>query len=512
MFEFSVSTDLKDNAKNVLYVSGPVPTLEKILYEDEQVASAYIEYMTTLLMLSGEDRLQAQREAQTVFDFEKELSGFMLTTSESRDPDLTYHPYTVEDFSRIYPEADTAYLLQELGYPADCQIIVDSEEITLSAAQYFREEKLDVLKAYARLSCLFQSARYLSEDFVQASEQYDSFVFGLQGSYTEKQMANFMTRALLPDYLGELYIQNYFTEQTKKDVEDIIEQCISIYKKRIDAADWLSVQTRKTAIRKLETMSVVVGYLKQWQNTLHNASIASYEDGGTLLGNVCEIRRANREEELQFLVQSSGEYSQSMFVYEANAYYIPSRNQIEFPAAILQSPFYNQEASLSENMGAIGVVIGHEITHAFDNDGAKYDENGNVADWWTQEDYQAFEIKQRAVIAFYDGLEVETGVMNDGNQTLSENIADLGGMSCALELLKSTEDPDYQAFFRAWAVAFRTAYTPEYLLYFSKTSPHSLSKIRVNRTIANFQEFYNAFDIMEENLMYIPPEERVMVW
>lgn len=512
LFAFSVFADMKDNSQNALIVSGPVPGLNKILYHDEQAVSAYMEYMTTLLMLCGEDRLQAQRESQLVLDFEKELAELELTDSERRDPDLVYHPYTVGTVNQIYPEADIAYLMQELGYPPDCRIIITSEEMTLRAASYFRKEKLDVLKAYAKLSCVIQSARYLSEDFVRAADRCDSSIYGFQGNHTNEQRANHMTRALLPDYLGELYIQNFFSEQEKGNVEDIIDQCISIYKKRMADANWLSPQTRRMAIRKLEAMSVVVGYPKQWENTLDGTNIASYEDNGSLLFNVCEIRKANRAKEIRLLSQPQEVYSEFPPVYETNAYYLPERNQIVFPAAILQPPFYNPDASLSENMGAIGVVIAHEITHAFDAEGAKYDEIGNVADWWTREDYQAFEEKQKAVIAFYDGLEVEPGIVNDGNQTLSENIADLGGMSCALELLKSTENADYKAFFRAWAIVWRTVYTPEYLQYFSETAPHSLSKIRVNRTIGNFQEFYDAYRVKEGDSLYVSPEQRVTVW
>ena len=259
-------------------------------------------------------------------------------------------------------------------------------------------------------------------------------------------------------------------------------------------------------------MKLKVGYPEAWADTLDKTDIRSSKNGGSYFKNMCEINKAMAEENRNNQQKPVDKSRWHMAAYEVNAYYDFTLNEIVFPAGILQAPFYSLDAPLAKNLGEIGVVIAHEISHAFDNSGSKFDENGNAKNWWTKEDSIKFEERCKKIIAFYDGIEIIPGVMNNGKLTLGENIADLEGVGCALELLSQSKNPDYQTFFKAYADSWRGVYTDEFLEYISKADVHSNNKVRVNQTVMNFEEFYKAFGITEGDKMYVAPENRVSLW
>lgn len=259
-------------------------------------------------------------------------------------------------------------------------------------------------------------------------------------------------------------------------------------------------------------MTVKVGYPDKWDTTLDQVEVKSYNEGGSLFSNTFAVNSAYVDVFKSSIGKPVNKGMWIASVYSVNAYYSPFNNEITFPAGILQSPFYDINAKPEQNLGAIGVVIGHEISHAFDNNGSAYDEHGNAKNWWTEEDFKKFKEKCQELIAFYDGIEVAPGAINNGLLTLGENVADLAGMAVALQVASETDNPDYRAFFESNAEIWTYTSTKEFAASLSKEDTHSANKVRVNRTIVNFEQFYEAYGINHGDGMYVAPEDRVSIW
>ncbi len=504
--------DPQDSSSYIMYHQALVPTWEKDFYTSPDKRDACIRYISRLLTLAGEDEATVQSVSKKIFDMEKELSENSLDPEEYYDVDKTYNVYSLEQLESLYPNFDFKKTITDTGYQLPDRVWVDDEGLLLKSAQYFNEENLELLKDYAKFKFIHACGFSLSREFIEAEQEFDARVYGVEGVKTDQQLAVIAVKDYLPDYLGEIYVEKYFSEQAKKDVEEMVANFIEVYKQKIINLDWMSNETKERALKKLDNMNVKIGYPDKWPTTLDNTDIISYEDGGSYFDNVCRISLAYINENIAKQGQPVDKSTWIMPVYEVNAYYNPQNNEIVFPAGILQEPFYSVNASPAENYGGIGTVIAHEITHAFDTVGGKFDEMGNAKNWWTEDDYQNFMERSKRVQEFYDGLEIIAGIESDGELTLFENIADLGAMSCCLKVLSRYENPDYQAFFKSNAVIWRQTLTRQMADYFSKVDVHSNAKLRVNRTVVNFDEFYEAFDIGEKDGMYMPPEERVGIW
>ena len=259
-------------------------------------------------------------------------------------------------------------------------------------------------------------------------------------------------------------------------------------------------------------MNIKIGYPDEWGSYLDNANIKSKADGGSYFENIIEIAKASKNELLSCQGTSVDKTVWDMYPYTVNACYSPTSNDITFPAAILQPPMYDVNASYEENLGAIGYVIAHEITHAFDNNGAKFDENGNAADWWTEKDYTEFEKRCEKTVYFYDRQEGIPGVPMNGTLTLSENVSDQGAVRCVTEVASKLENPDYKKLYRSMANAWASTKTREYAKYAAEADVHSEDKLRVNRVVVNCEEFYKAFGITEKDGMWVAPEDRIEIW
>ena len=247
---------------------------------------------------------------------------------------------------------------------------------------------------------------------------------GVSGSYTPEERAALTLQSIMPDYIGEIYAEKYFTEEAKQDVEKMVRDIIDVYRTRIQNLTWMSETTKERAIKKLDTMGVKIGYPDKWESAIDHAEIKSTQDGGSYFTNMLSIVAAQKAETIALQNQPVDRTQWIMYPFTVNACYSATQNDITFPAAILQAPMYDVNAPYEQNLGGIGYIIAHEITHAFDNNGAKFDENGNAADWWTQEDYEAFHQLCDEMIAFYDGQEGVPGIPMNGTLTLSENVAD----------------------------------------------------------------------------------------
>lgn len=498
-FTINFTTDARNSEKVMLEIVGLWRPIEPLMFEDDRVYAGYEQYMKNLFALSGTPEEQAQMDAKALVAFELELA---------RDT-KSHQRVTLSELAGLYANTDVAAFFEEMGFPTSVEIYLRECNKAIEAIS---EENLDMLKLYAKKSALAFFEGFFSEDFSQNADKFGEVFSGTQGSRTLEEKTVFHIQEVAPELLEQFYVEKYFSIEAKEDVEVLVRQVIGIYRQRLSALDWLSDETKVSALRKLDSIKIKVGYPEVWRTTLRDTSFSTYQEGGNCFENYCAILRAIAQSKIESLTKPVDKEKWYAYAYEAQAYYGPDKNEISIPAAVLQPPIYDVQAKREQNLGGIGIIIGHEITHAFDNSGAQYDENGNYTNWWTDEDYEHFVEKCEKVIALYDGIEILPGIYADGELTLGENIADLGAMSCMLEILAQMENPDYKAFFEAHAVHERGFAHEQFIKFVTVQDPHSIFQLRVNRVEPNFQEFYDTYGVTEGDGMYIPPEDRVSIW
>lgn len=510
LFQFSISSDLKDSKSNMLYYEGINLIFEKGIYKDNELIAKLIPIISKYLILSGESEISANEKVKNIFKMNKSIAAVSLDTQDYYNTDKIYNLYTVEEFNNLYSQIDINLYLNGLGLKDVDKIDVIDIAVANKVAEYFNNQNLDLLKSYTKLNFLFSCRKYLSDEFIKISDELNSMVFGVLGSRTIEDNANILVQDLMSDYLGQIYIEKYFSPQKKEKVEQMVEQIVDIYKNKVQNLDWLS--NKDTAIKKLSTLNIKIGYPDIWDTALDNIEINTYQNGGSLFDNFSNINLARTKNMISKFNEPVDKTKWDINVYEVNAYYNPSMNEIVVPAGIIQYPFYSEKNKIEQNLGGIGIVIGHEITHAFDNNGSKYDENGNINDWWTEEDYKKFEQLCQKAIDFYDGIEIVPNVKSNGTLTLSENISDIGGVSCILEYASKLENPDYEILFQTFAKCFAQTSKLPYLEYIVSNDVHSFSRLRINKTLSNFEQFYKTFNITSKDGMYVVPENRINIW
>ncbi len=509
---FSVTTDFKDNTKYIMYFGTMEPCMTKDFYLSgtEAQKASYLKYLKTVSEIAGENI--SDKELEDFYNLEKTLAEKKLNPEESNNVDNIYNIYTFDELQSLFPSIDLSRVLNSLGLKKEDKILVTDEELTKEFAKIFTDKNLETLKNAAKLSVLMNYGGALNTAFTDASNTFNREYLGVSGEYSDEELATLNVAGIMPDYIGEIYAEKYFTEEEKQNVLKMVNDIISVYKERINNLDWMSIDTKKKAINKLDKMGIKIGYPDKHDSQLDNAEIKSKEDGGSYFDNILEIAKANMKYLAELQGTSPDKTKWGMYPYTVNACYSATANDITFPAAILQPPMYDVNASYEENLGAIGYIIAHEITHAFDNNGAKFDENGNAADWWTEQDYAEFEKRCEKMVYFYDRQEGIPGVPMNGRQTLSENVADQGAVQCLTEVVSRLENPDYTKFYHSMAKAWASTKTREFAKYAAGTDVHSEDKLRVNRVVVNCDEFYEAFGITENDGMWVAPAERVKIW
>lgn len=512
LMSVGVEIDAKDSNKNILDITGLTTHLRKHTIDSEDAQKAYEKFITRLLELSGENSEKAQIDAKEITKLEKILSDSSLETQELYDIDKTYNVFSIEELNKLYPNLNISRVLENMGFKNVKSVKISDINEFKKSYEYFSEKNFNILKLYAKTRVLIRYGRYLSQDFTDALDDVNEALFGIKGKMPIEKKAVRAVSLALEDDLGRVFVEKYFSEDAKKDIENLILKIKPSYKEKIKNATWLSEKTREKAIKKLDTMRLKIGYPEKWSDKLDKAEIKSYENGGSYFANICEIQKKLMQKSNKELNEPVDKTKWEMSAYAVNAYYHPQNNEIAFPAGILQSPFYDINAPEEQNMGAIGAIIAHEISHAFDSEGSKFDENGNAVNWWTDEDRENFKKRCEKFVSAYDNLEISEGVKSNGKLTLFENIADVGAISCMLDILSKKENPDYKKFFESWATSWRMIASPELIKQRSKTDVHSADKIRVNRTLANFEEFHKVFNIKEGDKMYVAPEERISLW
>lgn len=523
LLAFYIGPDDKNSTKNMVqfYQTGlGLPNRDYYFNNDDETRktrAAYLTYITKLFTLTGTDSVTAKKNADNILKLETEIAKSHSTPVELRDPVRNYHKLPVAEFIKLTPDLDTKVLLTEMGIKEDT-LLVGQPKYYQSLNSLMKSQPLDIWKTKVRFMMISKHANELSKPFEQA--RFDFYGKVLNGQKVQEDRWKRVTAATdggLGELLGQLYVKQYFKPEAKERMLKLVDNLQKVYKSRIEKLDWMSAETKQKAIAKLEAFTKKIGYPDKWKN-YDDVTI----DRGSYYANNLAIAKHEYNEQLKKLGKPVDKTEWGMTPPTVNAYYNPSFNEIVFPAGILQFPFFDNNADDAINYGAIGAVIGHEMTHGFDDQGRQYDKDGNLKDWWTTADAEKFNAKAKMVVNQYNGFTVLNDMHVNGELTLGENIADIGGLAIAFEAFKLTEQgkgtekidgftPD-QRFFLSFAQVWRIKDRDESMRTRIQTDPHSPEHFRVNGPLSHMVEFYNAFGVKPGDKMYKPEAERVKIW
>lgn len=471
-----------------------------------------------LLGYVGYDAAKAQDAAERVYEFEKRLAEPTLSPEDFNDPKNYYHPRPVADLIAANPKFDWPAFLELIGVPDLKTVVVTEEDYLASIDDILAATDLETIKDYLKLQVLQGTASSLTEEIGQTTfDFYGTFLNGVEERRPIEERALADVNDALGFAVGKLYVDEYFPPEAKASIEELVQHLIAATGTRIQNLSWMSAETKETALTKLDAMGVKVGYPDKWQT--YEAVNIEESLAQTMLS--ASLAESNRQ--LARVGKPVDRDEWSMFPQEINAYYDPTNNEIVFPAAILQAPFYDYQADLAYNYGDIGAIIGHEITHGFDQSGSQFDAEGNLNNWWTDEDLAEFKALTDEVTTQYDAIEVLPSVFVNGDLTIGENIADMGGLQIAYDALHQalaeSGDPGLieemtqdERFFVSWAVGWAEKARPEAIETQVATDEHSPYSVRAVQPSRNMGVFFTTFDIKPGDPMYLPPEDRVVIW
>ncbi|MFA7445566.1 MAG: M13 family metallopeptidase [Flavobacteriaceae bacterium] len=524
-----VNTDAKDSNRNVLYLgTGSVGLPDREYYvsdspDNVEKRQKYVEHVARMLQFLGETPEQATANAENILAFETAIIIPTLDRVERRDRRKTYNPKSIADLQKLAPSISWDTYLNEVGYKNMDSIIVSQPNYITALDEILKKGNVADWKNYMRWTLLNGSTSALTTEIETANWEFYSKT--LQGALKERprdENALQTVNGSLGEALGKLYVEKKFPPEAKAKAEAMVKNVFLAFENRINNLPWMTKATKENAIAKIHKTNVKIGYPNKWKD-FSDLEIKSPEEGGTYFENRKNLAKWRFEENLEKLGKPVDKEEWFMSPQTVNAYFNPSFNEIVFPAAILQPPFYDYKADEAVNYGGIGAVIGHEISHSFDDSGSRYDSDGNLKDWWTEEDLAQFTELGGALADQYSALQPLPGIFVDGKFTLGENIGDLGGVNAAYDGLqiyfKENGKPEpidgftpEQRFFISWATIWRGKSREEYIKNQVKTDPHSPAQYRAYVPLQNVQSFYDAFDIKEGDGMYIAPENRVKIW
>ena len=510
-----VTADMADATKHAFIVSGPDIILPDTTYYAEdnptgkQLLALYADMAAKVLAYTPLTEEQQKRYLEDTLAYDALIAKKVKSQLEWSEYYKCHNPMDVDEVAAQVAPFDIRKLLTDLyGENAPKTLVVYDPKAIREMNGYFSEENFTRYLHWAYVRALLNATPYLSEDLASLGKTYSRALRGVDADPSLEKQAYQTASDMYEEPVGVYYGRTYFGEEAKKDVVDMVKKIIETYKFRMRKNTFLAEATKEQAIRKLSTIEIKMGYpdeIKEiWSKLVFDENASYFEAMQTLTA----IRI---KDTLDKALESVDRTRWLMPGHMVNACYDPSSNDITFPAAILQKPFYSLEQSVSENLGGIGAVIGHEISHAFDNNGANFDENGNLKNWWTEEDFAAFKALTADMIEQFDGIEFHGGKIN-GELTVSENIADNGGMGVTLEIMRGLENPDYQAYFMNWARVWCRKAKEEYIQLLLTNDVHSPGELRANMTPRNFPEWYDAFGATENDQMYLVPEKRISIW
>lgn len=522
-FGTGVQADLKNSDINTMYWGqGGLGLGDRDYYtiksdRNDQVLAAYRTYLTTLAGLIGYDEARAKEFTDNVLAIETELAGKQMTRTEMRNIAACYNPTTVAELAKKYPNVDLkAYFdLQNLAVDS---IVVEQPAYYAAVAEALAKQSDQVLRDYMTASYVGSAANYLGDDFINANFALNQVMSGVEEQQPRWKRALAVPNGILGEAVGQLYVEKYFPASSKEKMLTLVGNLQTALGQHIDNLTWMSDSTKARAHEKLDAFTVKIGYPDNWRD-YSGLAIDPELSYWKNIQNAILFNQAYYNADYGKPVDRARWHMSPQTV---NAYYNPTTNEICFPAGILQAPFFDPEADDAVNYGAIGVVIGHEMTHGFDDQGRQFDKDGNFADWWTTADAEAFNALADKLVAQFDSIEVAPGTKANGRLTLGENIADQGGLRVAYtayhNALGDNEGevidgftPDqrfYLAYANVWAGNIRDAE----ILQRTTSDPHSLGRWRVDATLRNIAPFYTAFGITEGQPMFMPEAERVVIW
>ncbi|WP_292891536.1 M13 family metallopeptidase [Nonlabens sp.] len=527
-FYVGVAPDAMDTDINVAQLGNGSLGMAREYYvgEDEDSKEKLAKYqlhVARMLGMTGMEGASAQATANEIIAFETSMAIPRLDKVTRRNPSKTYNPMNVEDLQKIAPAIDWNSYFDKAGMKDFDHLIVSEPDYLKALSAMWKPENLEIMKKYMRWSLVDTAANMLSTELEEANfDFYGKTMSGAKEQRPQDERALAAVNGTLGEALGQLYVDKKFPPEAKAKAKEMIEYVKKAYEKRINDLEWMSADTKTKAIEKLNGMTIKIGYPDKWKD-YSEMEIISPKKGGTLFDNMLAVQEYNYHDNMSKLGEQVDKTEWFMSPQTVNAYYNPYYNEIVFPAAILQPPFYNYKADAAINFGGMGAVIGHEISHGFDDQGAKFAANGNMTNWWTDADKEQFEALGKDLAVQYDAIEVLPGIFINGSYTLGENIGDLGGVNAAYDALnmwledKGEVGPidgytQQQRFFLSWASAWRTKMRDEALKQRIKGDTHSPGMYRGYVPLQNIQAFYDAFDIKENDGMYIAPEDRVVIW
>lgn len=524
-FSLYIGADEKNSTMNLLQLyQGGLSMADRDYYllDDEasvKIRNAYKEYIRTLFTLAGYSEAEAAKSAEDVLKFETGIAEVSVDRNTLRDVHLNYNKMKIKEFVRKYDFIDWNIFFDTIGVNSSTELNAGQISFFKGLTRLVKKTDLEVLKSYLSFKLLNSASNYLSEDFVNANfEFYGKTVQGREELQPLWKRSLSVVNRSLAEAFGQMYVEKYFPASSKEKMVEMVANLQQALSERIDALEWMSNETKAKAQEKLGTFIVKVGYPDTWKDY---TDLEIKKD--SYWANICRANIFAHNEMMKDEGKPVDRTQWGMSPQTVNAYYNPTTNEICFPAAILQPPFFNPNADDAVNYGGIGVVIGHEMTHGFDDQGRNYDKDGNISAWWTKEDEKKFNERADVLVEQYDRIIVLDDLHADGRYTLGENIADQGGLLISyqayMNTLKGKERPadidgftHEQRFYLGYANLWAQNVRPQEIIRRTKTDVHSLGKWRVNGALRNIDDFYKAFDVKEGDAMYMAPEERINIW
>lgn len=527
-FNFAVFNDLKDSKMNAGYIAPAGLGLSRDYYVDQdddtkEKRQKYIAHIARMLQYFGDSEEVAKANADKIFQYEYNLAEPRLTKEESRDTRKLYNPKTIGELSEIAPSINWENYFEGIGVTDIDKVIVMQPQYMEAVEKILTSSSIEDVKLYLRWTAIDRAAGKLSDEIEIAKwEFYGKELTGAKQQRPRDERALSSINGVIGEALGKLYVDKKFPPEAKAKAEEMIKNVMLGFEKRINALDWMSAETKVKALEKLHKMTVKIAYPDKWKD-YSALEVKSVEDGGSYFQNSLNATKWNFKKDIDKLGKPVDRTEWGMAPQIVNAYFNPVNNEIVFPAAILQPPFYNYTADEAVNYGGIGAVIGHEISHSFDDQGSRFDAEGNLSNWWTDEDSEKFAVLGKKLADQYSAVEALEGVHLNGEFTLGENIGDLGGVNAAYEGLQiffeqngKPEDIDgftaEQRFFMSWGTIWRTKMRDDAMRNLIKTNPHAPGMYRAYMPLKNVDAFYTAFNIAEGDKMYLNPDDRVKIW
>lgn len=521
---WGVYADMKDSNMNTVYLGNFSIGMGRNYYqkdnkENTEALQKYQDYVMAIFKVLKDDK--AAEKAKQMVDFERSVAKLMLTNEEDRNPNLSYNPQTMAELSKLVKNINLPQLLKNVGVNTD-KVVVSEIRLYKQYDKFINEKNLPLIKDYLKYQLVADNASNLTKELDELS--FNFYSKELQGQQEQRPMnkrALSVINGILGEAFGKLYVEKYFPPKAKEEMVTLVDYLKKSFAQHIKDVTWMSDVTKEKALAKLNKFTVKVGYPDKWEDysklTIEPAAKSVYYT------NLQRVNEWAYQKSLEKVGKPVDKTKWGMSPQTVNAYYNPLYNEIVFPAAILQPPFFNFEADPAVNFGGIGAVIGHEMTHGFDDSGAEFDGDGNLQNWWTPEDKKNFENATKALAKQYDQYEPVKGVFVNGTFTSGENIADLGGVNIAFDALqmylkdkgnidKISNFTQDQRFFISWGTVWRTLSTDKYLTNQVKTDPHSPGYFRSFGPLVNVDAWYKAFDVKEGDKLYKKPEDRIKIW